>query len=172
MLLRKKRRLLLSGILVTTMAASAQKAKTPKLYRQKFEPIAVNLMKETGVPASVILGVAMLESGLGTSKNARLLRNHFGIVGKNNLAKRGETYRSVYREFASDTASYRYFARLVTRRKWFAGMKGNQDYGEWLKKLIQSNYSTAGQVWIDRVTAVIKRYKLYELDSDLNLAKE
>ncbi|QEH39487.1 glucosaminidase domain-containing protein [Chitinophaga sp. XS-30] len=171
-MLSVKKQLLLSGILVTTMAASSQQTQTLKKYRQKFEPVAVNLMKETGVPASIILGVAMLESGLGTSKNARLLRNHFGIVGKNNLAKRGETYRSVYREFESDTASYRYFARLVTRKRWFTAMKGNDDYGEWLKKLIQSNYSTAGQVWIDRVTAVIKHNKLYELDGDLKLAKQ
>ncbi|GEP94602.1 glucosaminidase domain-containing protein [Chitinophaga cymbidii] len=170
MLLRKKRTLLLGGMLATSIAVSAQKI--PKKYIQKFEPVAVDLMKETGVPASVILGVAMLESGSGTSRNAKLLNNHFGIVGKNNLAKRGETYRSVYREFASDTASFRYFARLCTRRKWYAGMKGNADYQEWLKKLIQSNYSSAGQVWIDRVTNVIKRYKLYELDGDLKLAKQ
>lgn len=168
----KKRTLLLGGILVTTMAVSAQKAQTPKKYIQKFEPVAVDLMKETGVPASVILGIAMLESGMGTSRNARLLKNHFGIIGKNNLAKRGETYRSRYREFASDTASYRYFARLVTRKKWYAGMKGNENYHEWLKKLIHSGYSTAGQVWIDRVTAMIKRYKLYELDGDLKLVKQ
>lgn len=172
MLLRRKRRLLLAGILATSLVASAQKPITPKKYIQKFEPVAVDLMKETGVPASVILGIAMLESGMGSSRNARLLRNHFGIVGRNNLAKRGETYRSRYREFASDTASYRFFVRLVTKKKWFNGMKGNEDYNEWLKKLNHSGYSTAGQVWITRVTAMIKRYKLYELDDDLNLAKQ
>jgi flagellum-specific peptidoglycan hydrolase FlgJ len=170
MFLVKKRNLLLSGLLVSGLAATAQKA--PKKYLQQYEPIAVNLMKETGVPASVILGVAMLESGMGTSKNARLLRNHFGIVGKNNLAKNGGTYRSVYREFASDTASYRQFVKLVMKRKWFSGMKGNEDYQEWLQKLVKSGYSSAGQVWVSRVAAMIKRYKLYELDDELKLAKQ
>lgn len=163
---------MLAGLLVTTLAASAQKPVTPKKYLQKFEPVAVSLMKETGVPASVILGIAMLESGMGTSKNARLLRNHFGIVGRNNLAKRGETYRSVYREFASDTASYRHFVKLVTRKKWFNSMKAEDNYQQWLAKLNHSGYSTAGHVWINRVTSMIKRYKLYELDDALNLAKQ
>ncbi|WP_343701014.1 glucosaminidase domain-containing protein [Chitinophaga sp.] len=170
MFLVKRRNLLLSGLLVSGLAASAQK--TPQKYLAQFEPVAVNLMKETGVPASVILGVAMLESGMGTSKNARLLRNHFGIVGKNNLAKRGGTYRSVYREFASDTASYRQFVKLVMKRRWYAGMKGNDDYSAWLAKLIQSGYSSAGQIWVNRVSGMIRRYKLYELDDELKLAKQ
>ncbi|MGN6511043.1 MAG: glucosaminidase domain-containing protein [Chitinophaga sp.] len=165
----KKKNLLVSGLLFTTMAASAQKA--PKIYLKKFTPVAVSLMKETGVPASVILGIAMLESGNGTSKNARLLKNHFGIVGRNNLAKRGETYRSVYREFPSDTASYRSFVKIVLKRKWYPALKGNTDYSIWLEKLIQSNYSSAGNVWISRVKSMIKTYKLYELDGELNLAK-
>ncbi|RPE12987.1 muramidase [Chitinophaga lutea] len=170
MFLVKKRNLLLSGLLVSGLAASAQK--TPKKYLQQYEPIAVNLMKETGVPASVILGVAMLESGMGTSRNARLLKNHFGIVGKNSLAKKGGTYRSVYREFASDSASYRQFVKLIMKRRWYADLKGNEDYKAWLGKLIHSGYSSAGQVWVNRVSGMIRRYKLYELDDELKLAKQ
>jgi Bax protein len=166
----KKRNLLLSGLMVTSLAASAQKA--PKNYIKRFSPVAVNLMKETGVPASVILGVAMLESGSGTSKNAKLLRNHFGIVGRNNLAKRGETYRSVYREYETDTASYRSFVKLILKRKWYPAMKGNEDYNAWLEKLIRSNYSSAGNVWVSRVRSMIRKYKLYELDDELKLAKQ
>ncbi len=170
MFLVKKRNLLLSGLLVSGLAASAQKA--PKKYLQQYEPIAVNLMKETGVPASVILGVAMLESGMGTSRNARLLKNHFGIVGKNTLAKQGGTYRSVYREFATDSASYRQFVKLIMKRKWYEDMKGNDDYKAWLGKLIHSGYSSAGDVWVNRVSGMIRRYKLYELDDELKLAKQ
>jgi uncharacterized FlgJ-related protein len=120
----------------------------------------------------VILGVAMLESGSGTSKNAKLLRNHFGIVGRNNLAKRGETYRSVYREYETDTASYRSFVKLILKRKWYPAMKGNEDYNAWLDKLIHSNYSSAGNVWVSRVRSMIRKYKLYELDDELKLAKQ
>ena len=64
-------------------------------YVNKYKPVAIRIMNETGIPASVILGVAMLESGMGTSKNAKLLYNHFGIVGRNSLhKKKGVAYRS------------------------------------------------------------------------------
>lgn len=164
-----KRKLLLGGMLISSLTVSAQKA--PKKYIEQFSPVAVTLSQETGVPASVILGIAMLESGMGTSKNARLLKNHFGIVGKNNLAKRGFSYRSMYREYTSDSASYRHFTKVVMKKKWFATMKGNDDYNQWLDKLIRSGYSTAGQVWVSRVKSMIKKYKLYELDDAMNLAK-
>lgn len=164
-----KRKLLLGGMLITSLSVSAQK--TPQKYLEKFSPVAVSLSQETGVPASIILGIAMLESGSGTSKNARLLRNHFGIVGKNNLAKRGFTYRSMYREYTTDTASYRHFTKVVMKKKWFATMKGSDDYEQWLNKLIRSGYSTAGQVWVSRVRSMIKKYKLYELDDAMKLAK-
>lgn len=164
------KQMMLSVLLVSSLVTVAQKA--PKKYLKQYEPVAVNLMKETGIPASVILGVAMLESGAGTSRNAKLLRNHFGIVGKNNLAKRGETYRSKYREYQTDTASYRHFVKLILKRKWYAGMKGNEDYNAWIAKLNSSGYSTAEHVWVKRVTTMIKRYKLYELDDELNLAKQ
>lgn len=164
------KQMLLFGLLALSLTTVAQKA--PKKYLKEYEPVAVNLMKETGIPASVILGVAMLESGAGTSRNAKLLRNHFGIVGKNNLAKRGETYRSKYREYQTDTASYRHFVKLILKRKWYAGIKGNEDYNVWIAKLNSSGYSTAEHVWVKRVTAMIKRYKLYELDDELNLAKQ
>lgn len=163
------KKVLLGGMLISSLTASAQR--TPKKYIEQFKPVAVSLSQETGVPASVILGIAMLESGMGTSKNARLLKNHFGIVGKNNLARRGYTYRSMYREYASDSASYRHFTKVVMKKKWYAAMKGNDDYDQWLDRLIRSGYSTAGQVWVGRVRSMIKKYKLYELDDAMKLAK-
>ncbi len=169
MLLTQKRNLLLCGLLASGLVVNAQR--TPQKYLRQYEPVATDLMKETGIPASVILGVAMLESGMGTSKNARLLRNHFGIVGRNNLAKRG-SYRSRYKEYQTDTASYRHFVKLIQKRKWYPDMKGSSQYSEWLKMLNHSKYSSAGQTWVKRVTSMIRRYKLYELDDDLNLAKQ
>lgn len=114
----------------------------------------------------------MLESGMGTSRNAKLLKNHFGIVGKNNLAKRGETYRSKYKEYKTPEDSYEHFVKVISKKKWFAKLKGTTDVAVWLKHMSHSGYSSAGDVWITRVSAMIKRYKLYELDDDLKLAKE
>ncbi|UYQ92253.1 glucosaminidase domain-containing protein [Chitinophaga horti] len=173
MRLRKhiRRTLLIGGLCVCSMFAHAQ-TRTAKAYIKEYSPVAVSLMQETGIPASVMIGVAMLESGMGTSRNAKMLKNHFGIVGKNNLAKRGETYRSKYREYKSVDESYKHFARVIAKKKWFSQLKGTTDVAVWLKHMSHSGYSSAGDIWITRVSAMIKRYKLYELDGNLELAKE
>ena len=137
-------------------------------YINKYKETAIGIMNETGIPASVILGVAMLESGMGTSKNARLLHNHFGIVGSNKLhKKKGVTYRSRYREFASDDASFQYFAKVVAKKKWYPKMKGNTEYKVWLKHMNNTGYSSAGHEWERRVTGMISKYKLYKLDEQM-----
>lgn len=140
-----------------------------KNYADKYKELSIRLMNETGIPASVILGVAMLESGMGTSKNARLLHNHFGIVGRNSLhRKKGTTYRSRYREYPSDTASFKHFVQLLSRKKWFAALQGKQEYAVWLKHMNHAGYSTAGREWVKRVTSLITRYKLFKLDEDMS----
>lgn len=158
------------SLLVFLTKAQAQQY-SAKSYLHEFKPVAQDLMKETGIPASVILGVAMLESGMGNSKNARLLHNHFGIVGKNNLHKKG-TYHSKYKEYATAEASYQSFVRTLKKKKWYSSVKGSSDYALWLKHMHAGKYSAAGSVWVSRVTAIITRYKLHALDADMTLAKE
>jgi flagellum-specific peptidoglycan hydrolase FlgJ len=153
-------------ILFAGNTAFAQRSVTR--YVDNHKETAVKLMNETGIPASVILGVAMLESGSGTSKNAKLLHNHFGIVGKNKLHKiKGATYRSKYKEFASDDASYQYFVKLLSRKKWFPKVKGKPEYKLWLTHMNHGGYSSAGQEWVRRVTNMITKHKLYKLDEQM-----
>ena len=143
-----------------------------KRYLDKYEDLSVKLMNETGIPASVILGVGMLESAMGTSRNAKMLHNHFGIVGRNNLAKRHATYRSKYKEYKTDEDSYEHFVKILRKKKWYTELKGNTEYSLWLKHMNHTGYSTAGTEWIRRVTNLIKRYKLYKLDSQMDFAKQ
>lgn len=157
---------LLGILLLISSTAFSQRYATN--YVNKYKPVAMRIMNEKGIPASVILGIAMLESGMGTSKNAKLLYNHFGIVGRNSLRKKkGAAYRSRYKEFANAEASFDYFANMVARKKWFPAMKGNVEYKLWLKHMNHAGYSTAGHEWVKRVTSMINRYKLYKLDEQM-----
>ena len=163
-----QRQVWLCAVLILLMLSNAGFAQQPKSYMKKFKPVSVELMQETGIPASVILGVAMLESGTGTSRNAKLLHNHFGIVGRNNLSKIKPGAHSVYKQYVTDVASYEHFVELLTSKKWFGEMKGNPEFSVWLKKMNHSGYSTAGHEWIRRVTNIINRYKLYKLDASMD----
>lgn len=49
------------------------------LFLRAVVPAAIATMKETGVPASVTVAQAILESGWGCSRLARIANNFFGI---------------------------------------------------------------------------------------------
>jgi Bax protein len=132
---------------------------TPQNYIAKFAPIAIQLSLETQIPSSVILGVAFVESGYGNSKNCRLLKNHFGIKGKNNLRHRHKSYRSKYKEYDTDSASYADFCKIVSSRKYYAKIKNSRHNSIWLKH-ISKTYAKARKRWVTGVLYAIKKYHL------------
>ena len=54
-------------------------------YASTYKSLADSLSKIYKIPSALILGIAIVESGAGSAKNAKLLNNHFGIVGHNDL---------------------------------------------------------------------------------------
>jgi Bax protein len=152
--------LLLLGFL--TSPALAQRG--VHRYIHKYSPLAVNLMHTYGIPASVILGIAITESGAGTSLVCRKLHNHFGMVGKNKDSLKKMGYHSKYRQYATDSASYRHFCQVIQRRKLYASLKGSMDYEQWVVTIDRHGYASAKQVWVDRVIRTIRQFKLDEYD--------
>lgn len=130
-------------------------------YISTYRPVADSLSEAYGIPAAVILGVAFIESGAGTSRNSKLLNNHFGIVGKNNLLKT-KGIKSRYKQFPTVASSYIAFCRLLASKKFYPKLKGNMDYKAWLEAMSKAKYSEAPLEWKKRITSVIKKYKLSE----------
>ena len=128
-------------------------------YIRKFRPLADSLSAEYGIPASVILGVAIVESGSGTSRNCKLLHNHFGIIGKNDLMKT-HGIKSRYKQYPDSRTCYIAFCKLVKKRKYYHKLKGNNDYTLWLEAMSQSGYSEIPLQWKERISAAIKKNKL------------
>ncbi|MEO6632823.1 MAG: glucosaminidase domain-containing protein, partial [Mucilaginibacter sp.] len=75
-----KKLVLVTMLLASALLAVAQK-NTPKSYIEQFKDDAIKIMHQTGVPASIVLGVAMHESGCGNSTLAQNLNNQFGVKG-------------------------------------------------------------------------------------------
>ena len=98
------------ALVLLTPAAAGQ---TSQSYIENYKDAAINAKNHHGVPASIILGVAMHESGNGTSKIARHLNNHFGIKGSNNSTE----IRSAYKGYESVEDSYQDFIGLLQRRR-------------------------------------------------------
>ena len=129
-------------------------------YIKKFRPLADSLGKVYGIPAGVILGVAIVESSAGEGRNAKLLNNHFGIVGKNSLMKGKKKIKTRYKYYPSATASYIDFCGLLSRRKFYSKLKKNLNSTLWVDAISKSGYSELPSVWKQRVLSTIKKHRL------------
>ena len=128
-------------------------------YFEKYGPIADSLSQAHGIPACVMLAVAYHESGAGTSQIAKLLNNHFGIKGKNDLMKTHKIKCS-YKYYPSAEESYRGFCRLVTSKKYYEKLKGTDDVKKWVKSIAAAGYAANAERWSNSIIRVIKTYSL------------
>ncbi|WP_447641357.1 MULTISPECIES: glucosaminidase domain-containing protein [Chitinophagaceae] len=154
---------------VGSMFVSSLKAQsTAQKYIQEHSKLAMKLMQQSGVPASVILGVAMVESSLGRSKSSKILHNHFGIIGKNSKASE-MGYKSQYRQFEDAEASYENFIHIVTSKSFYENMKGSLDFSKWLTNLNKAGYCATNQyIWKRDIMYFINKYSLNRYDKLAN----
>ncbi len=121
------------------------------------------LMQKHGLPASIILGVAIHESAAGKSKIARYLNNHFGVKGSNSNTE----IRSSYRDYPTVDSSYAHFVSFLLSRKYFNILfdKYDQyDYKNWALGIQRGGYASS-RTWAAQVIAIIKKYELFEYDN-------
>jgi flagellum-specific peptidoglycan hydrolase FlgJ len=145
-------------------SAAVQAQKVVKKFIKKYEHIAVENMQKHNVPASIILGVSIVESAAGESAIAKALRNFFGIKGKNSNSLEKLGYKSAYREFESAEASFEHFCQLLKKKKFYVKLKSSTDYKQWLKSMNAASYAEAKEKWVADITRTIHKYELYKLD--------
>jgi flagellum-specific peptidoglycan hydrolase FlgJ len=119
-------------------------------YFKKYQKIADSLGKEYKIPSCLILGVGYLESGGGKSKIAKVLNNHFGIVGKNNLYNNGN-FKSKYKYYKSVTDSYIGFCNLVASKTYYSELKGNTNIEKWANAIASKGYAKNADAWSNYV---------------------
>ncbi len=151
-----KRKVLVLGLMAVAMlTANAQNLS----YIHKHKKIAEDLSNQYGIPSSVILAVAMVESSGGQGKNVKKLNNHFGIVGKNNLAKT-TGYKTRYKQYTDANESFADFCKLISRKEFYSKLKDNHDTKEWVKALSRAGYSEQPKVWEKRILNTIHSNQL------------
>ncbi|GAA4804862.1 hypothetical protein GCM10023231_37490 [Olivibacter ginsenosidimutans] len=131
-------------------------------YIAQHKDWAIDAMRTHGVPASVILAVAMHESANGTSKIATYLNNHFGIRGKNN----SKHIRSSYKGYTNVEDSYTDFINYLKIHKQFASLFDQYkpyDYTGWAYGIMRGGYAQ-NKTWAAHILALIKKYELFTFD--------
>ncbi len=166
--------LLCAGIVALTLICSnvsSEYAKNQKYtlgdYILAFRNYALKEMNRSGIPASIILSQAILESAFGNSTLAIFANNHFGIKCKPDW--KGETYplgNDCYKKYASALDSYRDHSNHIRSRKWYKNLftLNIYDYKAWAFGLKQDGYAEDPN-YAYSLIALIERYKLHRLDS-------
>lgn len=126
-------------------------------YIAKYLPLARQLEAHYGIPAPVILGIGIYESNYGKSKVCRLLNNHHGLAGKNQLMKT-HGIKSRYQQFESDSAGYVAFCNFVARRKYYEPIKGTTDVDLWLSTIGRNGYCQNPAIWKKHILQLLKKH--------------
>ncbi len=134
-------------------------AQSTDKYIAKYTPLATELSIEYGIPSSIILAIAAVESSSGTGWACKHLHNHFGIVGKNQNAKNGKR-KSRYKQYKNDIASFRDFCKVISRKKFYDSLKGNPNYRLWVKAISKTGYSEIPAMWQKKILYIIDKYGL------------
>lgn len=161
-----KKTTLIAAFLIASLAASAQNSS--KSYIEKFKESAISIMHQSGIPASIVLAVAMHESASGNSLLAQKFNNQFGIKGSgtNVYYKNKKKITTPYKKYDSVMDSFQDFARVLTEKKKFAHLSQeltHYDYVGWAKGIQRSGYA-ASRKWAKQVLWLIDKYQLNDLD--------
>jgi flagellum-specific peptidoglycan hydrolase FlgJ len=160
------KKILLVALLLLSVGASAQN-KTQS-YIDKFKDDAVRIMHQTGVPASIILAIAMHESACGGSTIAKNLNNQFGMKGFGTTVFKTnkKTIRTSYKKYDSPTDSFDDFARIMTEKAKFVGLADqftHYDYLGWALGIQKAGYASSRR-WAADVLSLVKKYQLNVFD--------
>ena len=150
-------------------SASMIQNKKAKAFIKQYAPVAVDEMKKYGVPASIKMAQAMIESRAGQSKLALQSNNHFGIKCKakclgctcRNYADDGQY--DMFRVFESPIESWRVHSELLQIDRYKKLQVHEMDYRKWAEGLKKAGYAT-DKNYAKKLIEVIEKYKLYKLD--------
>jgi hypothetical protein len=139
-------------------------------YIAAYSDISIREMRRTGIPASIKMAQAILESGDGNSTLARRANNHFGIKCHDWTGRRiyhdDDARNECFRRYSNPEDSFRDHSDFLTGRPRYAGLfkLDPGDYKAWAKGLKAAGYATNPNY--DRLLIrIIEENELYKLDS-------
>ncbi len=141
-------------------------------YLNQYRPIAIQQMKEHGIPASITLAQGLFESGAGKSELAVRANNHFGI--KKGVGWTGKVYvksddrpDDQFRVYANARKSYEDHSQFLKARRYSMLFSLDiLDYKGWANGLKQCGYAT-NPAYAQRLIELIELYDLHDIDLEV-----
>lgn len=142
-------------------------------YIERYKDIAIEEMNRFGIPASIKLAQALLESGNGNSTLAREANNHFGIkctpewIGRKTYQD-DDSRDDCFRVYEQAEDSFKDHSQFLLRKRYAALFElDKDDYKGWAKGLKAAGYATNPR-YADLLVDLIERYQLHQYDRPEN----
>ena len=146
-------------------------------YIDTYKYAAIDEMVRSGIPASIIMAQAIIESNAGLSGLAKASNNHFGIKCKDywkgschycpddDRDAKGNLIPSCFRKYDSVIASYAYHIDFLmnTATYRFLFSYDRTDYELWAKGLQLCGYAS-DPTYAEKLIRTIRLYNLHDLD--------
>jgi len=151
-------------------AKNLPRSSTAEAYIAQYKDIAIAEMNHYGIPASIKLAQALLESGNGNSSLARNANNHFGIKCTSSwqggtVLKSDDNPDDCFRVYKKAEDSFRDHSEFLLRKRYAALFELNKnDYVGWARGLKKAGYATNPR-YAELLISLIERYNLSQYDS-------
>lgn len=159
-----------SVLFVFLFLASAFSQQNRRDYIKKYQLLAIDEMKRSGVPASITMAQACLESGDGNSELSLKSNNHFGIKCKSNWRGKKVYYdddrkNECFRKYNNVEDSYIDHSNFLMENGRYSSLfqLAPDDYKGWARGLKKAGYATANH-YDKSLIKIIEDFQLYRLD--------
>ena len=168
-----KRTMICIAALILSVGLAAQKQNQAYLdYIEQWKDVAVQNQTDYGIPASIIMAQALLESAAGTSELAVNANNHFGIkctsewfggVYYYDDDSKGECFR----QYANAAESFKDHSRFLQRPRYASCFEiVVEDYEGWAYRLKECGYAT-DKNYAPKLIKLVEDYRLDTLAAAL-----
>lgn len=139
-------------------------------YIDRFKNISIEEMNRYGIPASITLAQAILESGTGKSDLAKYANNHFGIKCTKDWKGKGyykddDAKDECFRVYNNPEESFKDHSQFLKRKRYASLFElDKNDYEGWAKGLKDAGYATNPR-YPQLLIGLIEKYNLNQYDS-------
>jgi len=175
--------LLTLAVWITIQSGWAQNNATTIAYIAQYKAIAMKEMKRTGVPASITLAQAILESNSGESNLAKNHNNHFGIKCKSDWTgakayQDDDAKQECFRAYDNAEVSFKDHSNFLKNRPNYVDLflLDPVDDTAWAYGLKKAGYATATD-YPKKLLKIIDDYELAqynfpELENEVEVEEE
>lgn len=156
---------------LTDFIPEDEEGRRTRAYVERFAKIALTEKERYGIPASIKLAQAIIETNAGTSKLATKANNHFGVKCFSRTCKKGhcinfgdDSHKDFFRKYGSAWESWRAHSRMIVSGKYKVLLKlPGDDYRGWAAGLKRLGYATAKE-YDGTLIDLVEKYHLYDFD--------